>query len=150
MAHLLRSVHDACVHGVLAERRDTLWLVDLLRYICDIFIRAIFQSQRCSRSTLWLGARCDVCLNGRGLKPVSEHPRHRDRETEQGSGSISWMCKLPREASCRLRPFWQAFRCNFWMISSTPSLDPEFGLEGRMPNQMSWLCKLPREASYHL
>ena len=73
------------VSGVLAGRRDTLWLVDLL--LTDIFAifftRAIFQPQGCSRGTLRLGARGDVCLNGRGLKPVSGHPRHRDRK--QGS-----------------------------------------------------------------
>ena len=68
----------------------------------------------------------------------------------QMSGSISWLCKLPREASCRFRLFWFTFRCNFWMMSGTPSFDPEFDLEGQMVNQSSWLCKLPREASYHL
>ena len=63
-------------------------LVDLL--VTGIFMISftctIFQLQGCSQGTLWLGARGDVCLNGRGLKPVSGHPRHKDRE--QGSDNF--------------------------------------------------------------
>ena len=87
-----RICYDLCttvVSRVLAGRGGTLWLVDLL--LIDIFVlcftRAIFQPQGCSQGTLWLGARGDVCLNGRGLKPVSGHPRHMDRE--QGSCVVS-------------------------------------------------------------
>ena len=68
LAHLLLWVHDACA-GVLAGRRDTLGLVDLL--LIDIlvifFTRAIFQPQGCHGVRFGGGTRADVCLNG--LRP---------------------------------------------------------------------------------
>ena len=41
------------------------------QYLCDLFSRDIFQPYVCSRGTLGGGAGGNVCLNGRGLKPVS-------------------------------------------------------------------------------
>ena len=73
------------VHGrVLAGREDTLELLTLplIDMFVTFFNRDILQSQGCSRGTFGGGARGGVCLNGRGLKPVSEH-----RDTGAANGA---------------------------------------------------------------
>ena len=58
------------------------------------------------------------------------------------------MCKLPRDASRHLRPFWYTCWLNFGTTSSNPSLDLKFDLEGQVPGQRLLICKLFRGASY--
>ena len=70
-----------------------------------------------------------------------------DREGQM-PGQSSWLCKLLREASNRLRPFWYTCWRDFWTISGTPSFGLEFDFEGLVQVQGSWLCKLLRVASY--
>ena len=66
------------------------------------------------------------------------------------SGQRSWLRKLPREDSSRLRPFWYACCCNFGTIPGTPLIHLELHLAGQTPVQRSWLRMLPREDGHRL
>ena len=50
------------------------------------------------------------------------------------------LCNLPRDASCRLRSFWNACWRNLKTISGIMSLELEFDLPGKMRGQRSHAC----------